>query len=86
MLESFPDGWSRRRALVSILRRGHPRGLDEALSLIGEIERATDRRWCVAALIDTRELDAQEQRQIFERFPFTSLARRARRRAAKLPA
>jgi len=86
LLESFPDGWSRRRALVSILRRGDPEDLDDALSLIEDLERPTDRRWCVAALIDTRELSDADADRVLECFPFPSLARRMRRRSAKLPA
>jgi len=85
LLSPFPEGWARRRAVMSLLRRGYPATLDDALSLIEGLERPTDRRWACATLIDSRELSDDDARRIVDRFPFPSLARRLRRRSGSAP-
>jgi hypothetical protein len=80
LLAGFPEGWARRRAVMSLLRQGQPSSLDDALDVIGELERPTDRRWACATLIDSRELSDEDARRIADRFPFPSLTRRLRRR------
>jgi hypothetical protein len=81
VVSRFPDGWARRRAVMSFLRRGCPADLGDALSIIEELERPTDRRWACATLIDSRELSEDDAGRILERFPFPALARRLRRRS-----
>jgi len=85
VVSRFPDGWARRRAVMSFLRRGCPADLGDALSIIEELERPTDRRWACATLIDSRELSEDDAGRILERFPFPSLARRLHRRAGSAP-
>ena len=85
VVSQFPDGWARRRAVMSFLRRGCPTDLGDALSLIEELERTTDRRWACATLIDSRELSEDDVGRILERFPYPSLARRLRRRSGSAP-
>jgi len=78
----FPDGWSRRRALSAFLRAGLPERTDEALSLIWDLERESDRRWCALVLASTRRLGPDERRSISETFPSPTLHRRLARSAA----
>jgi len=85
LVSRFPDGWARRRAVMSFLRRGCPADLGDALSIIEELERPTDRRWACATLIDSRELSADDADRILERFPSPSLARRLHRRSGSAP-
>ena len=50
LLEGFPDGWVRRRALVALVSAGIPASTDAALELIAGLDREIDRRWCLGAL------------------------------------
>jgi hypothetical protein len=79
LLAGFPEGWARRRAVMSLLRQGQPESLEDALAVIEELDRPTDRRWACATLIDSRELDDDDARRIAERFPFPPLVRRLQR-------
>jgi hypothetical protein len=83
LLATFPNGWARRRAVMSFLRQGQPASLDDALTAIEELERPIDRRWACATLIDSRELSDDDARCVAERFPFPSLTRRLRRRLGR---
>jgi hypothetical protein len=56
IVEGFPDGWARRRALLELLRAGIPGALPDALSLVGALASERDRLWCLGALTDTREI------------------------------
>ncbi|HSO22910.1 MAG TPA: hypothetical protein VLT81_08375 [Chondromyces sp.] len=47
LLLSFPDGWPRRRALMSLIRGGVIVGPDGAVELAATLEREPDRRWCL---------------------------------------
>lgn len=75
VMACFPEGWPRRRALIAILRVGRPEKLDDAVSLIDSLERPTDRRWCIAALIASRVLRDDDAKRIRERFPFLTSVR-----------
>lgn len=50
VLDTFPDGWVRRRALAALISGGIPSDPQRALELIGGLEREIDRRWCLGAL------------------------------------
>jgi hypothetical protein len=56
VLEGFPDGWSRRRALLELLRGGIPGSLGDALALIETLGSERDRFWCLGVLADSREI------------------------------
>ena len=56
-VESFEDGWARRRALAAFFEAGIPKSGDDALDLIGTLGRERDRRWCLGILASRRELD-----------------------------
>jgi len=56
VLETFPDGWVRRRALVALIAAGVPPDGAQALELIAGLEREVDRQWCLGALARRGEL------------------------------
>jgi hypothetical protein len=82
LLEAFPDGWARRRALLTMLHAGAPSTTGDALELIERLERPADRRWCALALFEARSLSETDSRRLEERFPSRTLSRRLRRRTA----
>jgi hypothetical protein len=67
LLELFPDGWARRRALATLLRAGIPATLMHAVFLIEQLESPIARRWCVGALLDSRQLTPDERAALIER-------------------
>jgi hypothetical protein len=67
LLELFPDGWARRRALATLLRAGVPAKLVHAVFLIEQLESPTARRWCAGTLLDSRRLTEDERRALIER-------------------
>jgi hypothetical protein len=50
LIESFPDGWVRRRALCALLEEGIPSETSDALELVSTLGRELDRRWCLGVL------------------------------------
>jgi len=50
LIESFPDGWARRRALSALLENGIPSETRNALELVSCLDRELDRRWCLGLL------------------------------------
>jgi hypothetical protein len=50
LVENFPDGWARRRALCALFDVGIPADTSEALQLVSCLGRDPDRRWCLAML------------------------------------
>jgi hypothetical protein len=56
VLEGFPDGWARRRALAALLEAGIPSRIDDALDLIEGLGREMDRRWCLGILAEDGRL------------------------------
>lgn len=56
ILDAFPNGWVRRRALVALISTGVPASAAQALELIAALEREVDRRWCLAALAQRGDL------------------------------
>ena len=57
VLDTLPEPWARRRALVALIDGGLPGDADAALDLIEELDRPMDRRWCLAALAQRGDLD-----------------------------
>jgi len=60
LLETFPDGWPRRRALAALLEAGFPEDTAEALNLISNLEGSVDRAWCLGILLDRGPLSSLE--------------------------
>jgi len=50
LIEAFPDGWARRRALCALLESGIPAETRDALELVSCLGRESDRRWCLGLL------------------------------------
>jgi len=50
LIETYPDGWARRRALCALFEAGIPAETRDALELVGCLGRELDRRWCLGLL------------------------------------
>jgi hypothetical protein len=61
LLECFPEGWARRRALAQMFRAGIPEDFDDAMTLVGTQSSVSARLWCLTALIDGRDLEEDEK-------------------------
>jgi hypothetical protein len=59
LLEIFPNGWVRRRALVALISAGVPAKAEDALELIPGLDREVDRRWCLGALARRGDLTGE---------------------------
>ncbi|MBC8647672.1 MAG: hypothetical protein H7X85_10940 [Thermoanaerobaculia bacterium] len=69
VLEAFPVGWTRRRALAALLRAGVPAETSEATALIEELDSSSARLWCYAALLERPDLSDAERGAIRTRTP-----------------
>jgi hypothetical protein len=56
LMESFPDGWARRRAVCALLDAEIPAGVEDALELVSGLGRELDRSWCLGLLARRGEL------------------------------
>jgi outer membrane biosynthesis protein TonB len=61
VVEAFPDGWARRRALVALLRFGVPASFRDALALVDALGSERDRLWCLGALTGSRKLSESDR-------------------------
>jgi hypothetical protein len=50
LIEAFPDGWGRRRALCALLEERIPAETRDAVELVACLDRELDRRWCLGLL------------------------------------
>jgi hypothetical protein len=66
LLGTFPDGWVRRRALAALISAGVPSDPQQALELIGGLDRETDRRWCLGALARRGDLKGMVLERSFD--------------------
>jgi len=83
LVEAFPDGWARRRALSTLLTAGIPADFDTALGLIDEtLDSPTDRRWCLGSLAGGRDLTQQQREVLLASLESPSWHRRFSRRLA----
>jgi hypothetical protein len=64
LLEAFPAGWARRRALEALLRRHIPADLSSALKLIEDQKSSAARRWCLGTILEHWKLSAEQQDQL----------------------
>jgi hypothetical protein len=80
IVESFPDGWARRRALLELLRGGVPGSLRDALALVEALGSDRDRLWCLGALTDSREFQESEREALLEVVASPTARRRLERR------
>ncbi|HEX6900643.1 MAG TPA: hypothetical protein VF789_13040 [Thermoanaerobaculia bacterium] len=82
LLEGFPDGWARRRALGEILRAGAPADLSEAPPLLEALGAQRDRVWCLGALTHQRQIPEKDREALLAGID-SPLARRRLQRSRK---
>lgn len=63
LIEGFPDGWARRRALSALIRAGIPAEARDAVMLIATLENERDRSWCLGTLARRGDLRGPVLRQ-----------------------
>lgn len=80
-LEDFPEPWARRRALSLLLAEGIPADAATAVELVAELERATDRRWCLGVLAGRGDLEGAALERALDLLPSPAARRRLARRA-----
>ena len=66
LIEAFPDGWARRRALCALLETGIPAETRDALELVARLGRELDRRWCLGILARLGNLRGGNLRQALD--------------------
>ncbi len=82
LVEAFPEGWARRRAVQAVLEAGLPRAARDAIALAKRME-GTERLWALTALADRRGLTETDRRALLEAAESPLLARRVRARLAR---
>lgn len=80
MVEAFPDGWARRRALLELLRSGSPAAFRDALGLVDALGSERDRVWCLGALAEDRPLTASDREALLGTVTSPLARRRLERR------
>ena len=80
LLETFPDGWARRRALQELLRAGVPGSLDDAFVLVEVLGSDRDRLWCLGTLADSREIPERDREAFLASVSSPAARRRLERR------
>jgi hypothetical protein len=63
LLEEFPQGWARRRALAALLEAGIPSAAHAAVELVAGLDRELDRRWCLGVLARRGDLSGDALRR-----------------------
>jgi hypothetical protein len=82
MIEAFPDGWARRRALLELLRSGSPAAFRDALGLVETLGSERDRAWCLGALAEDRPLAELDREALLAAVASPTARRRMERRMA----
>jgi len=76
LVESFEDGWARRRALTAFLEEGIPESAGDALELVATLGRESDRRWCLGILASRGDLEGPRLDRALELVTSPSARRR----------
>lgn len=76
VLDTFPDGWARRRAFMDLIEAGMPERTADALSLMDALQSPGDRSWCLGTLADSRALSPDERSALLEAVPTAAGRRR----------
>ena len=84
VLEAFPDGWARRRALVDLIAAGVPERTADVLSLMDVLQSPGDRSWCLGTLADSRKLSPDERSAILQAAPTAAGRRRLELRLGEI--
>jgi hypothetical protein len=85
ILDAFPVGWARRRALEVLFRANVPVGFSDALALIEQLDDPAHRAWALSTLISTRSLELQHVDELLEMEVSPTMRRRLRRMATQPP-
>lgn len=80
LVDVFPDGWARRRAVLELLRAGVPGKVAEALPLVSALSLERDRAWCLGELVESREVPEGEREAILGAVGSPAARRRLERR------
>jgi hypothetical protein len=80
LVEGFPDGWARRRALLELLRAGAAPALRDALSLVEALSSERDRLWCLGALAASRKVSGDDRDAFLAAVTSPTARRRLERR------
>jgi hypothetical protein len=80
LLDAFPDGWVRRRALAALLQAGLPEKAADAVPLLGVLSSERDRLWCLGALADYRRLSEADRESLLATIASPAARRRLERR------
>lgn len=75
VLELFPDGWARRRALEAMFRVGAPRSFEDAMSLAAALEDRAQRTWALSTLMANRDLTPRDVNELMS-LPLSPVLRR----------
>lgn len=84
VLETFPDGWARRRAFMDLIEAGVPERTADALSLMDALQSPGDRSWCLGALADSRALSPDERNALLQAVPTATGRRRLELRLGEI--
>jgi hypothetical protein len=84
VLETFPDGWARRRAFVDLIEAGVPERTADVLSLMDALQSPGDRSWCLGTLADARKLSSDERTALLQAAPTAAGRRRLELRLGEL--
>ena len=76
LVQSFEDGWARRRALAACLEAGIPESTGDALELVATLGRESDRRWCLGILASRGDLEGSRLDQALKLVASPSARRR----------
>jgi hypothetical protein len=76
VLDTFPDGWARRRAFVDLIEAGVPERTADVLSLMDTLQSPGDRSWCLGTLADARKLSPDERTALLQAAPTAAGRRR----------
>jgi outer membrane biosynthesis protein TonB len=76
LAQELPHDWARRRALAVLFAHGMPADVDEALSLVGQVQSAAGRRWALADLAASRPWKEAEWDRLLAAADSSSLRRR----------
>jgi hypothetical protein len=83
VLECFPAGWARRRALERLLAAGQPASVADAIALVEVLARPSERLWACTTLAESRPLDGGEREALLAAAPSAALRCRLGRRLAR---
>jgi hypothetical protein len=80
LIELFPPGWARRRAVETLFRAGLPGDLSSALDMVNALEDGGQRLWVMSTLALSRSFDDDEREELLAAAGSRLMERRLRMR------